>query len=137
MFKEAYDLLLEILHDKALDEFIFNETGKHLAIIDSGAQVTIPAAKISFSGSDISNPDNAMQYTHYNVEFMLPFWGDDAFSKCHDFLDIAVRTFFSYQSSDVTVRNNRVMRLTPTINEENEESELWTVAFDVTVSIFY
>ena len=68
---------------------------------------------------------------------MLPFWGDEAFSKCHDFLDIAIRTFFSYQSSEPLVRNNIVLRLTPTITEENETSELWTVAFDVTVSIFY
>lgn len=136
MYIEAYELLREILDDEALNEYIFNETGKHLAVIDAGAQITIPAAKITFSGGEISDSDNVMRIANYNVAFALPFWSADALRKSHEFLDVAVRAFFEHEMRDNPIRTNRVIRVNPSISEYDEESELWTVAFDVAVSIF-
>lgn len=136
MYVEAYELLREILDDEALNEYIFNETGKHLAVIDAGAQITIPAAKITFSGGGISDSDNVMRIANYNVAFALPFWNADALRKSHEFLDVAVRAFFEHEMRDNPIRTNRVIRVNPSISEYDEESELWTVAFDVAVSIF-
>lgn len=136
MYSEAYSLLREILDDVALNDFVFHETGKHLAIIDAGAQITIPAANITFMGGEISNSDNVMQTARYNVAFMLPFWGDNALMKSHEFIDIAVHAFFDHEQRESPGRINRVLRISPSITEFDEDSELWTVAFDVAVSIF-
>lgn len=136
MYTEAYELLREILDDEALNDYVFRETGKHLAIIDAGAQITIPAVKITFSGGQISPSDNVMQIANYNVAFALPSWSADALCKSHKFLDVAVKAFFEHELRDNPVRINRVLRVNPSIIEENEESDLWTVAFDVAVSIF-
>ena len=136
MYIEAYELLREILEDKELNAYIFNITGKHLAVINAGAQVTIPSARITFEGGEISCSDNTSQDTRYRVEFALPFWGDDALELSHEFLDVAVRAFFEHEQRDNPIRINRVVRINPSISEFNEESELWTVAFDVTVSVF-
>ena len=46
MYKEAYELIREILEDEKLNEFVKRTTGKRLAIIDSGPKVTFPAAGI-------------------------------------------------------------------------------------------
>ena len=40
MYREAYNLLREVLDDDQLNEYIFTGTGKHLAVIDAGAKVT-------------------------------------------------------------------------------------------------
>ena len=136
MYVEAYELLREILEDEELNAYIFNITGKHLAVINAGAQVTIPSARITFEGGEISCSDNTSQDTRYSVEFALPFWGDDALELSHEFLDVAVRAFFEHEQRDNPIRINRVVRINPSISEFNEESELWTVAFDVTVSVF-
>ena len=136
MYIEAYELLHEILEDEELNDFIFKETGKHLAIIDAGAQITIPAVNITFLGGEISKADNTMQLARYNVAFMLPFWGASAFRISHEFMDVAIQAFFDHEQRDNPVRVNRVMRVSPSITETNEESELWTVAFEVTVSVF-
>lgn len=136
MYTEAYQLLREILDDEVLNNYVFKETGKHLAVIDAGAQITIPAAKITFSGGEISQSENVMQLARYNIAFALPFWGADALEKSHNFLDVAVKAFFEHEMRDNPVRTNRVIRVSPSISEYDEESELWTVAFDVTVSIF-
>lgn len=136
MYIEAYELLCEILDDEALNEYIFNETGKHLAVIDAGAQITTPAAKITFSGGGISDSDNVMRIANYNVAFAFPFWSADALRKSHEFLDVAVRAFFEHEMRDNPIRTNRVIRVNPSISEYDEESELWIVAFDVAVSIF-
>ena len=136
MYSEVYGLLREILDDEALNDFVFHETGKHLAIIDAGAQISIPAAKITFTGGEISNSDNIMQTARYNVAFMLPFWGTDALRKSHDFMDVAVHAFFDHEQRENPVRINRVLRISPSITEFDEDSELWTVTFDVAVSIF-
>lgn len=136
MYTEAYELLREILDDEALNDYVFRETGKHLAVIDAGAQITTPSAKITFSGGEISQSDNVMQIANYNIAFVLPSWSADVLSKSHEFLDVAVKAFFEHEMRDNPVRINRVLRISPSIIEEGEESELWTVAFDVAVSIF-
>lgn len=136
MYTEAYELLREILDDETLNGYIFAETGKHLAVIDAGAQITIPVANITFSGGEISNSDNTMQLARYTVAFMLPFWGADALRKSHEFIDVAVQAFFDHEQRNNPVKINRVIRLSPSISEQGEDRELWIVAFDVTVSIF-
>ena len=136
MYIEAYDLLREILDDKALNEYIFAETGKHLAIIDAGAQITIPSAVITLRGGETSYADNTPSEVRYTVDFALPFWGADALRKSHEFLDVAVKAFFEYEQQHNPVRVNRVKNINFSITEQDEESQLWTVAFDVTVSIF-
>ncbi|MBQ6664923.1 MAG: hypothetical protein IJM68_04970 [Synergistaceae bacterium] len=137
MYSEAYSLLREILDDEQLNDYIFNETGKHLAIIDAGAQVTTPAAKISFGGGEISASDNTSQVAGYRVEFALPFWGEDALEQCHSFLDVAVNAFFEHEQRNNPIRINRVTRINPSITELDGDSDFWTVAFDVTVSVFF
>ncbi|MBQ3347577.1 MAG: hypothetical protein IJG39_10860 [Synergistaceae bacterium] len=136
MYTQAYELIREILDDEALNDFVFDETGKHLAVIDAGAQVTIPAVKITFTGGEISCSDNVQQLARYSVEFALPFWGADALEQCHKFLDVAVRAFFDHEQREIPGRINRVIRISPSITEIDEESEVWTVALDVAVSIF-
>ena len=136
LYIEAYDLLREIIDDKALNDYVFHETGKHLAIIDAGSQISIPAVNITFSGGEISKSDNSIQFARYNVAFLLPFWHSDALRKSHEFLDVAVQAFFDYEQRNFPGRINRVLRLSPSIIEQDEESQLWTVTFDVTVSIF-
>lgn len=136
MYLEAYELLREILADKALDDFVFNETGKHLAVIDAGAQITIPSANIMFTGGATSYADNTAHEVGYKVEFALPFWGDDALRKSHEFLDVAIKAFFGYEQRINPIHSNIVKTVNPSISEQGEESEVWTVAFDVTVLIF-
>lgn len=129
-------MLREILDDPQLNDYVVKETGKHLAVIDAGAQITSPAVCITFTGGEISRADNTMQLARYNVAFMLPFWHVDAFKKSHEFMDVAVQAFFDHEQRNNPVRTNRVMRISPSITEYDEESQIWTVAFDVTVSIF-
>ena len=136
MYVEAYELLREILDDGQLQDYVYRETGKHLAVINAGAQITIPSARIVFGGGDITCSENISQDVRYQVEFALPFWGDNALERCHEFIDVAVKAFFEHEQRDNPIRVNRVIRLNPSITEQNEESELWTVAFEVTVSIF-
>ena len=52
MYKEAYELIREILEDDKLNEFVHKTTGKRLAIIDSGPKVTFPAVGIVFRGGE-------------------------------------------------------------------------------------
>lgn len=130
-------MLREILDDEKLNDYVKKETGKHLAIIDAGAQITIPAAKITFTGSSITFSDNTKQEANYNIAFILPFWGADALRKSHEFLDVATLAFFEHEQRDNPIKVNRVIRLRPSIIEQGEESEVWTVALDATVSIFF
>lgn len=136
MYLEAYELLLEILQDQELNDFIFAETGKHLAIIDAGAQITIPAVKITFEGGETSYADNTAHEVRYTVNFALPFWSADALRKNHEFLDVAMRAFFGYEQRTNPIHVNRVQSVNPSITEQNEESEVWIVTFNVTVLVF-
>ena len=131
--------MLEILNDNLIQDFVFEATGKHLAIINAGAQITSPSVTVSFAGSDITYSDNVPQSARYNVAFSLPFWGDDALAVCHDFLDVAVRVFFEHELrvNPNPLQRNKVLRLSPSIVEQNDDSDSWTVAFEVTVSIFF
>ena len=138
LFNEAHSLILEILNDSYLQEFVFDNTGKHLAVINAGAQITSPSVTVSFLGCEVTNSDNIMQSARYNVAFSLPLWGDDALLVCHDFLDVAVLAFFEHElrNNPNPLRRNKVLRLSPSIVEPNDDSDSWTVAFEVTVSIF-
>lgn len=136
MYLDAYELLVEILKDEILNEFVFEETGKHLAIIDAGAQITIPAVKITFEGGETSYADNTAHEVRYTVSFALPFWGADALKKSHEFLDVAMGAFFGYEQRLNPVHIYRVQSVNPSIIEQNEESEVWTITFNVTVLVF-
>lgn len=138
IYNEAYSLLLEILNDQHLQDFVFDTTGKHLAIINAGAQITSPSVTVSFLGSEVTNSDNIMQTARYNVAFSLPFWGDYALSQCHNFLDVAILAFFEHElrSNPNPLRRNKVLRLSPSIVEQNDDSDSWTVTLEVTVSVF-
>ena len=132
MFRQAYNLIREILCDEALDIYIFTETGKHLAVIDAGAQVTAPAATILFNGGDISRRDNSSCEIGYSVSFALPFWGADAFGKCIDFVDFALPIFFDYKN-----KRNFILRVNPSINELDAEGrQLWAVDFSLSFLTF-
>ena len=136
MYIEAYELLREILSDEALNKYIFNETGKHLAVIDAGARITTPSANIVFLGGETSYANNTSHEVRYRVEFNLPYWGNDALRRFHEFLDVAIKAFFKYEQRINPVYPNLVKTANPSISEQDEESEEWTVAFDVTVLIF-
>lgn len=136
MYTEAYELLREILDDEALNQYILHETGKHLAIIDAGAKITIPSATITFGGGETSYADNTPHEVRYTVDFALPFWGVDALRKSHEFLDVAIKAFFEHEQRNNPVRVNRVKSVNPSITEQGEESELWTVTLDVAVLVF-
>lgn len=135
MYGEAYELIREILEDEKLNEFVQRSTGKRLAVIDSGPQVTMPAAGIVFRGGEIAEPGNHMQEVQYDVPFALPYFGADAMRRCHEFLDVAVEAFFAHER--VTAgRRNFVLRAEPMLVENDPEEKWWTVAIRVTVSIF-
>ena len=136
MYVEAYELLREILDDVALNAYILKETGKHLAVIDAGAEITIPSASILFIGGETSYADNTAHEVNYRIEFALPLWSDDALRISHEFLDVAIKAFFEHELRSNPIRVNRVKSVNPSISEQNAESELWTVALDVTVSVF-
>ena len=136
MYTEAYELLREILDDEELNAFVVRETGKHLAVIDAGARITTPSAAITFGGGETSYADNTPHEVRYRVDFALPDWSADALRKSHEFLDVAIKAFFEHEQRNNPVRVNRVKSVNPSIRELDEESEIWTVAFDVTVLVF-
>ena len=80
-----------------------------------------------------------MQSARYNVAFSLPFWGDNALAECHDFLDVAMLAFFEHELrvNPNPLRRNKVLRISPSIVEQNDDSDSWTVTFEVTVSVFF
>lgn len=125
----------EILSDDELNENIYAETGKNLAIIESGAQITTPSAKILLTGGTYTRASNTRRELEFMIEFYLPFWGTDAFERSLKFLDGAIPIFFKYGSGKNN-QDNYILQVSPSITEEDEETELWTVALSVTVSIF-
>lgn len=132
MYREAYNLLREIIDDEQLNQYIFNETGKHLAVIDAGARVTAPYVSINLQGGSFTRKTNSSVDIDYLVTFALPFWGADAFIKCIDFIDFALPIFFDYRG-----KRNFILRADPSINEfDAEASQLWTVQILLTVSAF-
>ena len=132
MYKEAYNLLREVLDDEQLNEYIFSETGKHLAVIDAGAKITAPCVSINLNGGTVTRKTNSNTEIEYLVSFALPFWGADAFIRCLDFIDFSLPIFFDYRD-----KHNFVLKANPSINEfDAENSQLWTVDILFTVSIF-
>lgn len=132
MYKEVYELIREILKDEALNNYIVEETGKHLAVSDAGAQITSPSASIYFSGGNFSRRSNSSAEVNYTVVFMLPYWGADGFVKCLDFVDFVMPIFFDYKT-----RTSFVMSVNPSINEvEAEGSQDWAVELMLTVSSY-
>ena len=132
MYREAYNLLREILDDEQLNQYIFSETGKHLAVIDAGAKVTAPCVSINLNGGAVTRKTNSNTEIEYLVSFALPFWGADAFIRCLDFIDFSLPIFFDYRD-----KHNFVLKANPSINEfDAENSQLWTVDILFTVSIF-
>ncbi len=136
MYREAYDLIIEILNDAQLNEYVQKVTNKKLAIIDSGAQLTTPSAAISFEGGAISRGENAMQNVDYTITFSLPFWSANSFRNCHDFLDNVIAAFFAHEQRTHSLRRNYITKISPSITEEDTEKKLWTVSLRVTVSIY-
>ena len=132
MFKEAYQLVREILADEQLNAHIAEVTGKHLAVIDAGVKVSAPCAAISVNGGSCSRRTNSNAEIGFIVSFILPFWGTDAFMKCIDFVDFALPIFFDYKD-----RHNFILRAAPGIYEPDKVgSQFWTVDFLLTVSAF-
>ena len=72
MYREAYNLLREVLDDDQLNEYIFTETGKHLAVIDAGAKVTAPCVSINLNGGAVTRKSNSSTEIEYLVSFALP-----------------------------------------------------------------
>ena len=136
MYKEAYELIREVLEDEQLNRYVLETTGKALTVIDSGPQVTMPAAAIVFDGGEVSRAENSMQTVEYDVPFALPYWGADGMKKCHDFLDVAIDAFFSHEQRDSTGRRNFVVKVNPFMIEEEPEEKWWAVTLRVTVSVF-
>ena len=136
MYVEAYELIREILEDEELNDFVLRTTRKKLAVIDSGPQVTVPAAGIFFIGGEISRGENTVQEAEYRVAFVLPYWGENGMRLCHEFLDVAVRAFYAYERPRDPGRSNYVLRLDPFLAEDDPEKQWWTVGVRVFVSIF-
>ena len=135
LYVEAYELLREILSDEELNARVYEECGKNLAIIEAGAQITTPSARIILTGGNYTRAMNTRREINFMIEFNLPFWGANAFEECLKFLDMAIPIFFKYGSGYKNFENY-ILQVSPSINEEDEELETWTVALSVTVSIF-
>lgn len=133
MYREAYNLLREILDDEQLNKYIVKSTGKHLAVIDAGAKVSAPCVSINLNGGSFTRRSNSNSEIDYLISFALPFWGADAFIRCLEFVDFALPIFFDYRD-----KRNFILRANPSINElDAENSQLWTVDILVTVSVLY
>ena len=131
MYKEAYNLLREILNDEQLNSYIFNTTGKYLSVIDAGPQIDSPAAKIIFDGGQRTRKSNTIQQVDYIISFALPFFGADAFEQCLDFIEIVTAICLEYYSG-----KNFIKSVNPSIVEEDNEKGFWTVNINVAVQIF-
>ena len=135
MYKEAYELIREILEDDKLNEFVHKTTGKRLAIIDSGPKVTFPAVGIVYRDGEISRPDNNMQEVQYDIPFGLPYFDANAMARCHEFLDVVIDAFFAHERL-TEGRRNFVKRVEPLLVEDDPEEKWWTVAVRATIAIF-
>lgn len=131
MFSETYTLLREILDDENINDYVFQNTGKHLAVIDAGAQVTSPSAKILFGGGEITRASNTRQEVNFVISFALPFWNADAFSDCLNFIEFITPICFSYSSS----KGGFISSINPSIIE-NFDNKFWSINLNITISVF-
>lgn len=131
MLKEAYSLIMEVLNDEQLNEYIQKNTGKKLTIINAGAQVTTPSAIVTLSNGEYTRASNTKQDTGFLISFNLPFWGTDAFDKCLDFLDFAIPIFFDYRT-----KQNFIKSISPSVVEQDSERKFWIININVIVEVF-
>ncbi len=130
MYKEAYSLLREILNDEELNNYIFESTGKYLTVIDAGAKVTTPAVSISLSGGSSSRRSNTKAEVDYLLSFALPYFGDDGFEKCLDFLDFLMPVIFEYRR-DISF----VKTASPSITEQDGNKDIFVIDINLTVEV--
>lgn len=131
MYRKAYDFVTDILRDKQIDDYIFNLTGKHLAVINAGAQFKSPSVQISFNGGNSSRKQNTATPVSYTLSFSLPIWGTDAFLQCVDFIDFVIPIIFDYSDGLSFVAN-----IEPAITEPEEiSSQDWLISLTVTLTI--
>lgn len=130
MYKEAYLLIREALDDEQLNQYVFENMGKNLAIINAGAQITTPAANITLSGGTQSRRSNTSNSVEYLISFAMPFFGSDAFDKCLDFIDFAIPIFLEYRTKTEFIRI-----INPSIIEKDSERDFWIINFNITVEV--
>lgn len=132
MYRKAYDFVREILDDSQINDYVHTLTGKNLAVIEAGAKVTSPSAQIIFSGGNTTRRNNTSSEVSFDVEFLLPFWGADAFTRCLDFIDTVIPVFFDYREARYFIS-----RIDPAIHEPDELlSQIWRVTLTFSVTIF-
>ncbi len=131
MFSEIYSLIRDILNDTELNDYIFKLTGKNLAVIDAGAQVTSPSAKILFNGGEITRASNTKQAVSFVVSFMLPFWNAEAFSDCLNFIEFVIPICFNYSTDN----GGFISSIIPSISE-NSDNNFWVVNLNFTAFSF-
>ena len=130
MYREVYDFIREILNDQQLNEYIVQQTGKHLAVIDAGAQVTAPSVSINLRSGNFTRKANTDTGIDYLLSFAMPFWGADSFTRCLDFIDFVLPIFFEYRDNHMFIRSAN-----PSINELlTETSEMWSINILLSVS---
>lgn len=131
MFRKAYDFIRSILNEKQVDDYILTLTNKHLAVLDAGAKVTVPSAQISFAEGRSSRRANTAVEVAFNVDFALPFWGNDAFAQCLGFVDFIVPALFDYREQFAFVSHVASNILEP----EELSSQIWHVLLSISISI--
>ena len=130
MYKEAFELVQEVLQDQEINSYISENTGKNLAVINAGAQITTPSATITFSSGETTRAINTKKEVGYNVSFALPFWGNDAFDKCIDFLDFVLPIFFEYRTKNCFIKN-----AAPSVVEQDSERKFWFISINTILEV--
>ena len=130
MYKEAFELVQEVLQDREINRYISENTGKNLAVINAGAQVTTPSATVTFANGDFTRAINTKKEVGYNVSFALPFWGNNAFDKCIDFLDFVIPVFFEYRTKNCFIKS-----AAPSVVEQDSERKFWIINIYVIVEV--
>lgn len=130
MFKEVYSFICEILADEQLNQYIFENIGKRLTIINAGAQVTTPAVNVTLSDGTQTRRNNTNNEVNYVASFALPFFGADAFEKCLDFLDFVIPICFEYRTKNKFIKN-----INPSIIEKDSERDFWIINLNITVEV--
>lgn len=132
MFKHAYSLIREFLDDEELQHFFVENTGKHLAVINAGAQVTSPTAKISLNSGEVSRKSNTNNDLVFSVSFAIPFFGSDAFERCIDFVDFVAPICLDYKTKHTFIKY-----VTPSIIELDNENDFWVVVLNISISTLF
>ena len=126
MFKETYSLLLEILADEEINQYVSKYVGKKLTVINAGAQVTSPSATITLNNGELP----FIKEIGYQISFALPFFGANSFDKCLDFLDTVIPIFFEYRTKTIFIKS-----VSPSVIEHNNEIKSWVININVIVEV--